>query len=257
MVQVGAAAGELGEGLGPEAHPSAQRFRHRLGHHPEEGVAVGGHQGVREGPVDLELAVGILVIGLIRPPAQLLHRFEQAADQLELAHQRQLVVAGFALGVVDIGDRRARRAAAERTRLPPLCGSCSPAALPVPAGGAAPSAATAPRAGPPPADRWPPRPRSAARAAPPGWRDRVGRAHRDRPGSSPARRRNPRSRRHRGPVGSRHSPAPAWRAALRTDPRRRRGNGGSVVGSVAGQVGHGLSRGGAERRGLVGRIRAA
>ena len=45
-------------GLGPPGHQKA-----------EECVAVGGDQGVVVGPVDLELAVGIFVIGLVRAAA--------------------------------------------------------------------------------------------------------------------------------------------------------------------------------------------
>jgi len=54
----------------------------RLRHHPERAWRSAVTKGIGEGPVDLELAVASSWIGLVRPPAQLLHRFEQAADQL-------------------------------------------------------------------------------------------------------------------------------------------------------------------------------
>ena len=102
---VAAVAGELGEGLGHEAGPQALGLRQRFHHHLEEGMAIGGGEGVGEGPVELELAVGILVIGLIRTPTQLLHAIQQSGDQRVAAHQGELVVAGFLLGVGGIGDR--------------------------------------------------------------------------------------------------------------------------------------------------------
>ena len=103
-VQVGAVAGELIEGLGLEAGPQAVAFSQGGHHHAEEGVAVCGGEGVIEGPVDLELTVGVLVVGLIRTPAQGLHRLQQFGDQGVAAHQRQLVVAGFLAGVSGVGD---------------------------------------------------------------------------------------------------------------------------------------------------------
>jgi hypothetical protein len=99
-----AVAGEGGEGLGHEAGAQALLLGHRLHHHLEEGMAIGGGEGLGEGPVDLELAIGILVVSLVRAPAQLLHRREQGPDQAEAAHQGQLVVAGFLLVVGRIGD---------------------------------------------------------------------------------------------------------------------------------------------------------
>ncbi len=67
-------------------------------------MAVGRDQGIGIGPVDLELAVGILVVGLIGPPAQRFHALQQFGDQRVLPHQRQLVVAGLALLIEAIGD---------------------------------------------------------------------------------------------------------------------------------------------------------
>ena len=101
---VTAVAGEGGEGFGHEAGPEPLLLRQGFHHHLEEGMAIGGGEGGRVGPVELKLAVGVLVISLVRPPAQLFHRLKQWRDQGIAAHQRQLVVAGFLLGVRPIGD---------------------------------------------------------------------------------------------------------------------------------------------------------
>jgi len=53
-----------------------------LDHEFEEDVAIGGDQGVIIGPVHLELAVGILVITLIRRPAELQHRIADRPDKV-------------------------------------------------------------------------------------------------------------------------------------------------------------------------------
>ena len=76
-VGVAAVAREFGHGLGHEAGPHALRFGQGLHHHLEKGVAIGRHQGLGEGPVHLKLAIGVLVVGLVGPPAQLLHALEQ------------------------------------------------------------------------------------------------------------------------------------------------------------------------------------
>ena len=102
-VGVAAVAGEFGHGLGHEAGPHALRFGQGFDHHLEKGVAIGRYQGLGEGPVHLKLAIGVLVVGLVRPPAELLHALEQGTDQGKAAHQRHLVVAGFALVIVGIG----------------------------------------------------------------------------------------------------------------------------------------------------------
>jgi hypothetical protein len=104
---VAAIAGERRKRLGHETGPQALLFGHRFHHHLEEGMAIGGGQGISEGPVDLELTVGILMVGLVGPPAQLLHGLQQGANQAELTHQRHLVVAGLLLVIGGIGDRGA------------------------------------------------------------------------------------------------------------------------------------------------------
>ena len=79
----------------------------RLDHIFEERHPVGGGQRVGELPVHLELAVGVLVIVLVRRPAELEHGIADLADHVVAAHQRRLVVAGLRLGVRRIADRRA------------------------------------------------------------------------------------------------------------------------------------------------------
>ena len=102
-MQVGAITGEALDRLGIKAHAAAVLLRQGGGHHLEEGVAIGGGEGIGVGPVQLELAIGILVIGLIGPPAQLLHGADQFADQRVAPHQAQLVVAGLRLTIEAVG----------------------------------------------------------------------------------------------------------------------------------------------------------
>ena len=80
-------------------------------------MAIGGAEGIGVGPVQLELTIGILVISLIRAPAELLHAGEQFGDQRITAHQGQLVVAGLLLGVGRIGDGAAIPQQQEELRL--------------------------------------------------------------------------------------------------------------------------------------------
>ena len=103
-VQVAAVAGELGKGFGPEAGPQAMALRQGGHHHPKEGMPIGGGERIGKGPVDLKLAVGVLVVGLVRSPAKTLHRLQDFTDQRIVTHQGQLVVAGFALLVGRIAN---------------------------------------------------------------------------------------------------------------------------------------------------------
>ena len=65
-----AVAGQMGEGLGHEGGAQAVLLGERLDHVLEEGVPVGGDQGVVVEPVHLELAVGVLVVVLVRRPSR-------------------------------------------------------------------------------------------------------------------------------------------------------------------------------------------
>ena len=75
---------------------------HRLDHVLEEAVTIRGHQAIVEIPVHLELSVGVLVIVLIRTPAELDHAIADLTDHVVAAHQRGLVVAGLLLDVARI-----------------------------------------------------------------------------------------------------------------------------------------------------------
>ena len=115
-VQVAAVAGELGKGFGPEAGPQAVALRQGGHHHPKECMPIGGGERIGKGPVDLKLAVGVFVIGLVGSPAKTLHRLQDLADQRIVTHQGQLVVAGFALLVGRIADRLATGIQQEKLR---------------------------------------------------------------------------------------------------------------------------------------------
>ena len=69
-----AIAGEIDEGLRHEGGAKPVLLGDRLHHEFEEGELIGGRQRVVEIPVDLELAVGVLVIVLIGAPAEFDHR---------------------------------------------------------------------------------------------------------------------------------------------------------------------------------------
>ena len=70
-------------------------------------MLVGGLQRVVILPVHLELAVRVLVVVLIRVPAELQHRVADLADHVVAAHQCLLVVAGLGLMIAGVGDGRA------------------------------------------------------------------------------------------------------------------------------------------------------
>jgi hypothetical protein len=67
-------------------------------------MAVGGDKGIAVVPVHLELAVRVLMVVLIRIPAQFEHAVADLADDLVTPHQRRLVVAGLGLAIGDVPD---------------------------------------------------------------------------------------------------------------------------------------------------------
>ena len=107
QMHVAAIAGQMGERLGHEGRSQAMLFGDGADHELEKGVAVGGHQGVGIFPVHLELAIGVLVVVLIRPPAQRTHGVANLGDDVIAAHQGLLVVAGLGGGVIGVGQGRA------------------------------------------------------------------------------------------------------------------------------------------------------
>ena len=102
-----AIAGEIDERLRHEGGAQPVLLGDRAHHIFEEGVAIGGRQRGVELPVHLELAVSVLVIVLIRLPAQRQHGVANLGDHLVAPHQGLLVVARLRLLVRDIGRRTA------------------------------------------------------------------------------------------------------------------------------------------------------
>ena len=102
-----AIAGQMHKGLwhkgGAQSVPAGQLLDHEF----EEDVAIGSDQRIVISPVHLELAIGVLVIALIRRPTELQHRVADRADQLVSAQQRSLVIAGLRLPVGLVGDCQA------------------------------------------------------------------------------------------------------------------------------------------------------
>jgi len=84
---------------------TAGLLRERARHVLEEHDAVRRHKRVVIVPIDLELAVGVLVISLVRPPAKFLHILDECADQIVSAHQRVRVVARLGLHVQRVAER--------------------------------------------------------------------------------------------------------------------------------------------------------
>ena len=98
-MRVTAVAGQMRKGLGHEGRAIAVILGNGLDHIFEEHMAIGGDQRVGIIPVHFELAVGILVIVLIRVPAEFQHRVADLTDHRKAPHQRLLIVAGLALVV--------------------------------------------------------------------------------------------------------------------------------------------------------------
>ena len=83
---------------------------HLARHHLEEGVAVGRGERVGVAPVDLELGVGVLVVGGVGLPAELLQVTDQAPEVAHVGRQALEVVAGLRHGVDAVGVKRGDRA---------------------------------------------------------------------------------------------------------------------------------------------------
>mmetsp|Transcript_16693 Transcript_16693/g.67333 ORF Transcript_16693/g.67333 Transcript_16693/m.67333 type:complete len:373 (+) Transcript_16693:236-1354(+) len=96
-VGVAARARAVGEGLGHEGDAAAEVLGEGARHVLEENDAVGRLERVGVVPVDFELAVGVLVVGLVRPPAQGVHRLRQLGHEIVASHERVRVVARLGL----------------------------------------------------------------------------------------------------------------------------------------------------------------
>ena len=73
VVDVSATAGAIAEGFGHVGGDGAVLLSVLAGHHLEEGVPVGGDQGLIVDKVDFVLAVGVLVVRLVGVPTDALH----------------------------------------------------------------------------------------------------------------------------------------------------------------------------------------
>jgi hypothetical protein len=101
-MRVATAPGQMHERLWHEGCAQPVLPSELLDHEFEEHVAIGRHERVVIGPVHLELAVCVLVIALIRPPAEPEHRVANRPDQLVVTQQRCLVVARLCLSVITV-----------------------------------------------------------------------------------------------------------------------------------------------------------
>jgi hypothetical protein len=81
-VGVAATPGQMHERLWHEGGAQPMPLGELLDHEFEEHVAIGGHERVVIGRVQLELTVCVLVIALVRPPAEPEHRVANRLDQL-------------------------------------------------------------------------------------------------------------------------------------------------------------------------------
>ena len=98
-----AIAGQTGEGLWHERCAHTMTLCDGAGHEFEEDVAIGGLKGVIIIPVHLKLAVGVLMIVLVGPPAERRHAVTDFSDDVITPHQSGLVIAGLALCIERIG----------------------------------------------------------------------------------------------------------------------------------------------------------
>jgi len=142
---------------------------------PRKSLRYAGIQRHRRSPVDLKLAVGILVIGSSTAPSPSSSIARAAPPISSNCDASAPVFASSGLRWLFAGHGRSphRRACSRKNSASTPVRSVGPNLRhPAPADGAAPSRATAPAAGPPPADRWPnPGPHVALpAAAPPGWK---------------------------------------------------------------------------------------
>ncbi len=102
-VEVRAAAGTVGEGLGHEGGEVAAPLGEFADHEAEEGEAVGHGQRVGVLEVGLELAVGVLVVEGIDVPAQPVHRLHDLVEHRIVVEKTAHVVAGFGQRVAGAG----------------------------------------------------------------------------------------------------------------------------------------------------------
>ena len=90
-MHMAAIAGEIDEGLRHEGGAEPVLLGDRLHHELEEGKLIGGGQRVVEIPVDLELAVGVLVVVLIGRPS----RARSSCRQISAMTSRRRMIAAW------------------------------------------------------------------------------------------------------------------------------------------------------------------
>ena len=103
VVDVAAAAGPVGEGLGHVGGDGPVPLGVLAGHHLEEGVAVGGGQRVGVVEVDFVLPVGVLVVGLVGVPPDAAHGVHHVPQVAHDVGDALEVIAGLAEAVYVVG----------------------------------------------------------------------------------------------------------------------------------------------------------
>ena len=106
-MRVATVSTELGEWLWHEACPQSMVFSNRLGHEFEKYMFVRRGQAIVIFPVHFELPVAVLVVILVRVPAQFEHCVTDFPDDVVTPHKCTLVVTGFCLGVAFVRYRLA------------------------------------------------------------------------------------------------------------------------------------------------------
>ena len=79
-------------------------FSDRFGHKFEKAMAVGGDQRIVKVPVHFKLAVGILVVVLVRAPTHIQHIVTDFADHFIAPHHCLLIIARLGRCIEGIGD---------------------------------------------------------------------------------------------------------------------------------------------------------
>lgn len=104
-----AIAREMHKGFRHECSTKTVVLGDGFGHISEKHVTISRLQAVRIRPVHLELTVGVLVVVLVRPPTKSQHRVTDFSNHRKAAHQRGLIITGFILCIIGIGDGTAIR----------------------------------------------------------------------------------------------------------------------------------------------------
>ena len=106
-VDVAGAAGLVCEGFGHVGGDCSMLSGHLTGHHLEEGVTVGGGEGVGIIEVDLVLAAAVFVVGLVYPPPEAVQAVGHFLQIAEDPGNALVVVTGLfeVVDVIRVEDR--------------------------------------------------------------------------------------------------------------------------------------------------------